>query len=88
MNHVNINGVQLTPEALSEIRYLQTGVDDEGHPEMTEPNSGLNCRLDMIDQVTRFLISLEIDEKAAKVLALLKELSYIRDSFSIFRLPD
>jgi len=88
MKIVNINGAQLTPLALAEIRFMQTGIDDENHQDLAEPNAGLNYRLEIIDKITRFLILLEIDERADKVLCLLKELSYLRDSFYVFRLPD
>jgi len=88
MKAVTVNGVNLTDEALSELRWLQQGVDNETDLAQGEPNIGLAGRLEMIDKVTRFLISLEIDENSSRVLSLLKELGYVRDGLNALRLPN
>lgn len=81
MKQVNINGVRLTEKALCELRYLQHGIDQEDDSKYGEPNAGLNNRLEMIDEASRFLIAMEQHEDARKVLGHLRDLMYIRDSF-------
>lgn len=88
MPKVVLNGVHLSDEALSELRYLQQGVDREEQLPQGDPNSGLNERLGSIDKVTRFLIALEDNQEPAKVLSHLKDLMYLRDTLNALRLPD
>lgn len=88
MKPVTVNGVRLSDEAISELLFLQQGVETEEDLSVGEPNTGINDRVGKIDEVTRFLIALDAPGEAQAVLSLLKDLMYIRDTFNKLRLPD
>lgn len=85
MKPVNVNGVILTEDALEELMYLQTG----GSLENPDPNIGLDMKIGYVDHATNFLIEISehIDDDSKRVLEILRELVYIRNSFKKFSIP-
>ena len=79
-NHIDVNGLILTPEAIARLKQLQLHDNDE-----------LNCNIDIIAEAICFIGSTfhnlshnEDRENAAQVIA---DLSSVRDDFKKIRKP-
>lgn len=87
MKSVNVNGVILTPEALDELYFFQTGstLGDQAEPN----NSGLEIHLEAVDQLTNLLIDKReyLQESADDILRILGELNHLRNALKTFRVP-
>jgi len=87
MENIEINGVKLTPEAILEIRSLQTGSNAEG---FTFDNSGISLKCDALQSMSDFLVRISscLDDSYNKeILSILQDVQYLKDSFLSFKAP-
>ncbi|MCT4604463.1 MAG: hypothetical protein N4A59_16365 [Marinifilum sp.] len=87
MENIEINGIKLTPEAIVEIRSLQTGSNAEG---FTFDNSGINLKMDALQNMSDFLVRISgtVDDCYHKeILGILQDVQYLKDSFLSFKAP-
>lgn len=88
MEIIEVNGVKLTPEAIMEIRSLQTGSNAEG---FTFDNAGINLKIEALLNTSDFLVRISSfldDSYHREILGILQDVQYLKDSFLSFKVPE